>query len=103
MIQFLKKMFSNTKVDYKQIVKAGAIILDVRTPAEFSGGHIPGSLNIPLQDLNKKLSKLDKNKTIISCCASGMRSAAARKLLLENGFVNVYNGGGWHSLSHKIK
>lgn len=96
-------MFSKTQVDYKQFVKAGAILLDVRTPAEFSGGHIPGSLNIPLQELHTKLKKLDKNKTIITCCASGMRSASARKLLLENGFPNVYNGGGWHALSHKIR
>lgn len=102
MINFLKKMFTVKKVDFKQFVKEGALILDVRTPAEFSGGHIPGSLNIPLQQLSSRLQKLDKNKTIITCCASGMRSATARKLLEENGFQSVYNGGGWHALSHKI-
>jgi rhodanese-related sulfurtransferase len=44
----------------------------------------------------------DKNKTIITCCASGMRSATAKGILQSNGYVNVYNGGGWNSLQNKL-
>jgi rhodanese-related sulfurtransferase len=51
----------------------------VRSKAEFSGGHIKGAVNIPVQVLQNHLGQLkDKNKTIITCCASGMRSASAK-------------------------
>ena len=73
----LSSIFGGTKVDFKEMVKDGAVILDVRTPAEYNGGHIKGSINIPLQSLDKNLGKLKKDKAIITCCASGMRSASA--------------------------
>ena len=47
-------------------------------------------------------SKLDKNKPVITCCASGMRSGAAKNFLKSNGFKEVYNGGSWISLRNKI-
>ncbi len=74
------------------------IIVDVRTTDEYKEGHIKDSINIPLHILQAQLSKLDKNKTIITCCASGMRSAQAKKILEENGFKEVYNGGSWNNL-----
>ena len=81
----------------------GGIIVDVRSSGEFFGGHIDGSLNIPLGELTTKLDYLkDKNQPIITCCASGMRSAAAAKLLKANGYTEVVNGGGWASLKTKI-
>lgn len=89
-------------VDYAQLVKNGAIILDVRTPGEYAGGHIKGSKNIPLQSLQQQLKNLPKDKTIITCCASGMRSGSAKSMLQNNGFKEVYNGGGWSSLQSKI-
>lgn len=90
------------KVDYATLVKEGAVILDVRTPAEFKGGHIKGSKNVPLQSLTNELGKLDKSKTIITCCASGMRSAQAKAILKSKGFNDVHNGGGWTSLNSKL-
>ena len=82
----------------------GGIIIDVRSSGEFFGGHIENSLNIPLGDLPDKLDYLkDKNQPIITCCASGMRSAGAVKLLLAKGYTNVVNGGGWSSLESKLK
>jgi rhodanese-related sulfurtransferase len=89
-------------VDYAQLVKDGALILDVRTPGEYAGGHIKGSKNIPLQSLQQNLSKIPKDKVIITCCASGMRSGTAKSMLLSNGFKEVHNGGGWMSLNGKI-
>ena len=104
MINILKKLFGfGPSVNYAEMVKNGAIILDVRSKGEFAGGHIKGSVNISVDTLRNNLVKLkDKNKTIITCCASGMRSATAKGILQSNGYVNVYNGGGWNSLQNKL-
>ena len=91
-----------SRVDYAQLVKDGALILDVRTPGEYAGGHIKGSKNIPLQSLQQHLGKIPKDKVIITCCASGMRSGSAKSMLISNGFKDVHNGGGWMSLRGKI-
>lgn len=101
MLNFLKKLFGGSSVDYKELVANGAQIVDIRTPAEFSNGHIKNSKNIPLQQLQSQIKKLDKKKPVITCCASGMRSASARGILQNHGF-EVYNGGGWSSLQNKI-
>jgi phage shock protein E len=104
MINRLKKLFGlGPKVDYTDLLKKGAIILDVRSKAEYLGGHIKGSTNIPVDTLRNNLSKLkDKNQPIITCCASGMRSASAKSILKSSGYSQVYNGGGWTSLQNKI-
>jgi rhodanese-related sulfurtransferase len=105
MIQILKQLFGyGTKTDYSDLLKQGATILDVRSKSEFAVGHIKGSLNIPVDRLGNNFQKLnDKHKPIITCCASGMRSASAKKILKANGFTNVHNGGGWMSLQNKIR
>lgn len=104
MFESIKRILGIKTIDYAQLVKEGAIILDVRTSGEFSTGHIKGSVNIPVNALSKNLAKLKaKNKPIITCCASGMRSASAKGILQSNGFSNVYNGGSWHSLNHKLR
>lgn len=96
MIDTIKKIFGiGTKVDYPELIKNGAIILDVRSKGEYSGGHVKGSLNIPLDQLNSNLNKLNKEKVIITCCASGMRSGVAKSQLKAKGFSQVYNGGSW--------
>ena len=101
MLDFIKKLFGGKSVDYKELVRNGAQIIDVRTPAEFSNGHIRNSKNIPLQQLAAEMKKLDLKKPIVTCCASGMRSASAKSLLQQNGF-EAYNGGGWSSLENKL-
>lgn len=90
------------KTDYKQLIADGAIIIDVRTKGEYAGGHIKGSVNIPLNTLAGNLGKIKKDRPVITCCASGMRSASAKSVLKSNGFKEVYNGGGWSSLQSKI-
>ncbi|HEY4629235.1 MAG TPA: rhodanese-like domain-containing protein [Flavobacterium sp.] len=103
MINTLKKLFGiGPKVDYAALVKQGAVILDVRSPAEYQSGHIKGSVNAPLNDLPRHISKLKKEVVVITCCASGMRSASAKSMLKSNGFTQVHNGGGWSSLQNKI-
>lgn len=91
------------KVDLATIAKSGAQIIDVRTKEEYQQGHIRGSVNIPLQNLQNNLSKIKKDKPVITCCASGMRSASAKGILKSNGYTEVHNGGGWSSLQNKIK
>jgi phage shock protein E len=95
------KLFGGTSVDYSTMIKDGATIVDVRTPAEYKNGHIKASINIPLQVLDKNISKLNKNKPVITCCASGMRSGSAKSLLKSKGF-DAYNGGSWTSLKQKM-
>jgi phage shock protein E len=86
------------------MILSGGIIIDVRSGAEFYSGHIENSLNIPLGDLSSNLQYLkDKDQVIITCCASGMRSAGAQKLLSAKGYTNVVNGGGWSNLESKLK
>ena len=103
MFNSLKQIFGfGPKTDYFEILEQGAQILDVRSKGEFSGGHIKGSINISLDTLSTNLSKLKKDKPIIICCASGMRSASAVGILQKHGFNRVYNGGGWINLQNKI-
>ena len=90
------------KVDYKELVKNGAQIIDVRTRGEYASGHVKGSVNIPLNELSASLAKIQKNVPLITCCASGMRSASAKSTLSSLGFKEVHNGGGWMSLQNKI-
>ncbi len=90
------------KVNYAELVKNGAQIIDVRTPTEFKGGHIKGAINIPLQNISSQLGRIRKDKPVITCCASGMRSASAKSILKSNGYMEVYNGGGWMSLDSKL-
>jgi len=104
MISFIKQLFgSGTTVNLAELIKNGATIIDVRSKSEFDSGHIEGSLNIPLDILKNNLSRFKKDKVIITCCASGMRSASAKNILTSNGFQEVYNGGGWRGLQNKIK
>ena len=105
MLEALKKLFGiEPKVDFAELVKNGATILDVRTKGEFAGGHIRGSINIPVEKLAGNINKLKgKSNPIITCCASGSRSASAKGILTSHGFTNVHNGGSWLSLRRKYE
>lgn len=104
MLSILKKIFGfGPSTDYAALMQQGAIIIDVRSKGEYSSGHIKGSINIPVDQLSKNLNKFkDKNKTIITCCASGSRSSMAKSILKSNAYLNVYNGGSWYRLNQKI-
>ena len=87
----------NKKMDVKSI--NNLFVVDVRTPGEFSMGHVNGSINIPLDELADRMDEL-KNipGKIILCCASGNRSGQAHRYLLQNGFTEIHNGGSWMNL-----
>ena len=89
MFGFLKNLFG-PGVDYNQIYTKGATIIDVRTTGEFAGGHIKGSLNIPLDSVNSNIEKIKNMKQpIITCCASGMRSGSAKNMLKSKGIRSL--------------
>jgi rhodanese-related sulfurtransferase len=94
----LFRLIFGEKVNLQEVISNGAVIIDVRTKGEFQSGHIKNSMNIPIDKLQQNIGKLNKNKAIVTCCASGARSSAARRILKSNGFEQVYNGGSWYSL-----
>ncbi len=104
MLAILKKLFGKrVSVDFGQLVKEGALIVDVRTASEFNSGHIGGSVNIPVDQIKTKVKDLkSKNKPVITCCRSGNRSGVAKNILQAAG-VECYNGGPWNVLTTKIK
>ena len=104
MLNLFKNMFSSApEVNYADLVKNGAIIVDVRTPGEFRSGHIKGSINIPLDDIRNKTEEMKKkNKVVITCCRSGNRSGMAKSMLQSAG-IECYNGGPWNVLDNQIK
>ena len=94
MLGFIKKLFGSG-VDLSKKMSEGAIIVDVRSPGEYAGGHVKGSKNIPLDKISGKIETIKKwNKPVITCCASGMRSGSAASILKNNG-VEAYNAGPW--------
>ena len=95
------KFFDHT--DYNSMLQNGGLIIDVRSKLEFSSGNIVNSINIPLYEIASSIQKIpNKDQQIITCCASGMRSASAKAILISKGYTNVTNGGGWISLERKI-
>ncbi|MFD1096171.1 rhodanese-like domain-containing protein [Salegentibacter chungangensis] len=84
----------------KLIKEENASIVDVRTPQEFSGGHVSGSVNIPLQELQNRIDDLKQMKSpLILCCASGNRSGMAAQMLSNQG-LECYNGGSWMDVNY---
>lgn len=105
MLSTLKKLLGiEPKADLAELIKQGAIIVDVRTKGEYAGGHVKGSVNIPLDQLGENLKKFkSKDQAILTCCASGMRSASAKSILKRNGYTNVHNAGSCQSLKRYEK
>lgn len=79
----------------KALLKAGARVIDVRTPEEFRSGQIPGAINIPLNELSAEAPRQlkDKNQVLLLHCLSGGRSGLAKRILKQAGYTEVYNLG----------
>jgi phage shock protein E len=85
------------------LVKEGAFLVDVRSPAEFAEGNVKGSVNIPLDQVQNKLAKFKGKDNIVVFCRSGSRSGQAKSILEQNGFTNVTNGGTWQDVNNILK
>lgn len=93
----VRRLVGGTRVSpsvVQEKIKAGAKIVDVRSPGEFQGGAYPGAVNIPVQELEARLGEIPKDRPIVVYCASGARSAAAERMLRARGYGDVVNGGG---------
>jgi rhodanese-related sulfurtransferase len=86
--------------DIPALIKGGALVVDVRSAGEFSGGHIEGAICIPHNVIAGKIAQHeeDKGKSIIVYCHSGARSAAAKRSLDRDGYTSVINGGSFHHM-----
>jgi phage shock protein E len=92
-------MFNPFNSKVREQLRAGAIIVDVRTRDEYAEGHYPKAINIPVNMLTSRLGELGaKDSSIVVYCASGARSSLAQSILKDNGFTNVANGGGLASM-----
>ena len=89
-----KRLGQISSAKARELVQAGATLLDVRTAGEFASGHLPAARNIPVGEIGSNLPALGAKETpIIVYCASGTRSAMARAMLKRKGFREVYNLG----------
>ena len=82
------------------------VILDVRTPTEFSNGHIEGAINIPVDNIKERIKELNLRDKILVYCGSGSRSTLASGVLVDNGFTRVYNMfegyGAWKNAGYPV-
>ena len=95
MLRSRKRGPALTYQQMRDLRRRGALVLDVRTPGEFSRGHARGAKNIPLAHLKDRLGELDPDQPVLTCCATGARSASARSILQRAGFREVHNLGPW--------
>ena len=92
----LNKLFGGG-TDYRELVQQGAIVVDVRTPAEYKEGHAPNSISLPLDQLQNRWKKL-QGKTVVVVCRSGMRAGKAKSFLTSKG-IEAHNAGPWQQVA----
>ena len=88
-----------------ELLPEGAVFIDVRSPMEFTGGSIPGAINIPvnqIQLITAHKPTIHKQQPIVVFCASGMRSGVAKRQLIAMGYESVINGGGVSQLAMRL-
>jgi phage shock protein E len=96
-IVLLKKSGQIPAKDALAYLKDGAWVIDVRSPGEFQSGHLPGAINIPLDELESAMPRrvTDKNQVLLLHCQSGMRSGSARQKLQGMGYAKAFNLGSY--------
>ncbi len=86
-----------------EAIAKGALLVDVRTPAEFAAGSVKGATNIPLDRIGQHADKLRKKASVVVCCRSGARSAQAKAILARQGCQNVVDGGSWQQVEQAVQ
>lgn len=85
-----------------RVIKEGALLVDVRSPMEFNAGSAEGAINIPLEEFESSLDKLNGHDSIVLFCRSGGRSGYGQMILQSMGYKNVYNGGVWQHVKQMV-
>lgn len=94
---FKRNKNSHQNIDFEEFEtlrkQKNTVILDVRTPREIAAGAVPGhqSIDVSASDFKEKVTQLDKSKTYLVYCRSGMRSAKACRIMSGMGFQSLYN------------
>lgn len=83
------------------LIQNNALVIDVRTTEEYASIHLPTSLHIPYQQIAARFAQLEirKDRPVVLYCRSGQRAAIAEKMLLQQGYTAVHNGGGLNGLN----
>src|SRR5664280_1038603 len=91
----LKRVGQISPKDARAYLKSGALVIDVRSPGEFSSGHLPSAINLPLDEIETVLPRCikDKGQVLLLHCHSGMRSGMAKRKLKVMGYANTFNLG----------
>lgn len=86
----------------RQLLGNGALLIDVRTPAEFSSGHLPQAINVPLGEIASAIPRRapQKDQVLLLHCQSGMRSGSAQRQLRAVGYTHAYNLGSYGRAAH---
>ena len=93
----LKRSGQISSKDAEALLRNGALVIDVRSAGEYSSGHLPRAINLPLDDIEVSLPRRvrDKNQALLLHCQSGMRSGVAKKKLKALGYANAFNLGSY--------
>ena len=98
-MSWLSDLFGLGNNTIRQALQEGAVIIDLRTAYEYDQGHIPRSLNIPVDRIKANMDRIrGLNKPIILVCATGDHCWEAANVLRESGISRVHNGGSWQSV-----
>lgn len=101
-MSWLSDIFGGSRI--KQALREGGVIVDLRTAYEYDQGHIPRSLNIPIDRIRANIDRIKGlGKPVILCCSSGGHCREAASILREAGVPSVVNGGNWESLWRMIR
>ena len=104
MFKFLQNLFApKDNPALREALNAGALLVDVRTSAEFAGGSVPGAVNIPLDQIPSQLNKFKVKKPVVVFCRSGNRSGSAKSILAQKGITGVINGGTWQTVKKALQ
>ena len=87
--------------DIEKLLKEGATVLDIRDQSEYDQGHLEGSMHIPMERLLQNLSRIPRDRPIVTCNADDALSATAAEILHAHGF-KAFDGGGWSRLAQLL-
>ncbi len=96
LLKSIAQALCGTKNDFWQMIRDGALVLDVRRACEFRREHYKNSINIPLRQLSERIEEL-RDRRIIIVCRSGKRALQAQ-VLLERSGIPAMNAGAWQTL-----